>query len=114
MFEPAARVSDMHTCPKVEFFPLGNGTTVAVPHIGGPIVAAGATNVMIEGQGAAMMGSLCTCTAGGSPYLGPTIDTIVTGSSTVRINGKAAARRGDRTAHGGVITTGAQTVRIGG
>jgi uncharacterized Zn-binding protein involved in type VI secretion len=31
------------------------------------------------------------------------VDVITTGSSTVMINGKPAARRGDRTAHGGVI-----------
>ena len=60
---PAARVSDMHTCPMV---------TGVVPHVGGPIlppgcptvligglpdvIILGSTKVLIKGQPAARMG----------------------------------------------------------
>ncbi|MFN4253200.1 PAAR domain-containing protein [Deinococcus sp.] len=39
---------------------------------------------------------------------------MVRGSATVFINGRPAARMGDSTAHGGVISAGAPTVNIGG
>lgn len=94
---PAARISDMHTCPQV---------TVLVPHVGGPILPPGAPNVLIMGLPAATMGSMCTC-------VGPP-DVILKGSVTVLIGGKPAARMGDPTAHGGVIVFGAPTVIIGG
>jgi uncharacterized Zn-binding protein involved in type VI secretion len=42
------------------------------------------------------------------------LDVITKGSLTVMINGKPAARRGDITAHGGVIVAGAPIVLIGG
>jgi uncharacterized Zn-binding protein involved in type VI secretion len=38
---------------------------------------------------------------------------IMKGSMTVTIDGKPAARMGDSTVHGGVITAGAPTVLIG-
>jgi uncharacterized Zn-binding protein involved in type VI secretion len=40
-------------------------------------------------------------------------DTIAVGSTSVTIGGSPAARIGDATAHGGVITTGLPTVLIG-
>ena len=93
---PAARLGDMHVCP------LFNGP---VPHVGGPIVAPGATTVLIGGRPAAVVGDTCTC-------VGPP-DTIVKGSSTVFFGGKPAARIGDQTAHGGIIVMGDLTVLIG-
>jgi uncharacterized Zn-binding protein involved in type VI secretion len=97
MVAAAARVSDMHTCPMV---------TGVVPHVGGPILPPGAPTVLIAGLPAATVGDHCVCN--GPP------DVIVKGSSSVMINGKPAARRGDPTAHGGVITAGAPTVLVGG
>jgi uncharacterized Zn-binding protein involved in type VI secretion len=97
MLAPAARVSDMHTCPMVDQF--------GVPHVGGPILPPGAPTVLIAGQPAATLGNQCRCN-------GP-VDMITTGSSTVMINGKPSARLGDRTAHNGVIVAGAPTVMIG-
>lgn len=94
---PAARLTDMHTCPMV---------TGTVPHVGGPIAGPGAPTVTIGGMPAAVVGDMAVCT--GPP------DTIVTGSATVMIEGKPAARMGDQTAHGGVIVAGAPTVIIGG
>ncbi|MNR47683.1 PAAR motif protein [compost metagenome] len=55
---------------------------------------------------AAVVGDNCVCT--GPP------DSITKGSSTVTIGGKAAARMGDSTAHGGTIILGCPTVLIGG
>jgi len=94
---PAARLSDMHTCP------LFNGP---VPHVGGPIVGACVPTVLIGGMPAAVVGDLLVC-------VGPP-DSIVKGSVTVLIGGKPAARMGDLTAHGGVIVLGIPTVQIGG
>lgn len=94
---PAARASDMHVCPMV---------TVAVPHVGGPILPPGCPTVMIGGLPAARMGDMCTC-------VGPP-DVIVLGSATVLIGGLPAARMGDLTAHGGTIVMGFPQVMIGG
>ena len=93
----AARVGDMHVCPLV------SGT---VPHVGGPVLPAGAPTVLIGGMPAARVGDLLTC-------VGPP-DSINSGSATVMIGGMPAARMGDSTAHGGTITTGFPTVIIGG
>lgn len=92
---PAARVSDMHTCP------LSDGPK---PHVGGPILPPGAPNVLIAGLPAARVGDMATCA--GPP------DTIIQGSTRVMIGGRPAARMGDPTAHGGVIVAGAPTVMI--
>jgi uncharacterized Zn-binding protein involved in type VI secretion len=94
---PAARITDMHTCPMF---------TGPVPHVGGPIVGPCVPTVMIGGLPAAVVGDLLVC-------VGPP-DSIVKGSATVLIGGKPAARIGDLTAHGGVIVVGIPTVMIGG
>ncbi len=94
---PAARISDMHTCPMVNPGP--------VPHVGGPIVV-GCPTVLIGFMPAARVGDMCVC-------VGPP-DTIAKGSATVMIGGMPAARMGDNTAHGGVIVAGCPTVMIGG
>lgn len=90
----AARVSDLHTCPKTP---------------AGPILQ-GASTVLICGMPAARISDMVTCT---EPEF------IVTGEKTVLIEGKPAARMGDMTekacpsAGSGVITTGCPTVLIG-
>ena len=94
---PAARITDMHTCPMV---------TGVVPHVGGPILPPGCPTVLIGGMPAARMGDMATC-------VGPP-DTIAKGSATVLIGNMPAARMGDNTAHGGVIVLGCPTVMIGG
>jgi uncharacterized Zn-binding protein involved in type VI secretion len=93
---PAARLTDMHTCPMV---------TGIVPHVGGPITAPGEPTVLIEYLPAARMTDMLTC-------VGPP-DMILMGSTTVLIGGLMAARMGDPTEHGGVIILGAPTVMIG-
>jgi uncharacterized Zn-binding protein involved in type VI secretion len=95
---PAARITDMHTCPLVN--PGG------APHVGGPILPPGAATVLIEGLPAARVGDMATCA--GPP------DVISAGSGTVLIGGLPAARLGDATAHGGTIAVGSATVQIGG
>ena len=94
---PAARLTDMHSCP------AANGP---VPHVGGPIVGPGEATVLIVGLPAAVAGDNCVC-------VGPPA-TISKGSATVMIGGSPAARMGDPTAHGGSIVLGAPTVIIGG
>jgi uncharacterized Zn-binding protein involved in type VI secretion len=93
---PAARLTDMHTCPMV---------TVLVPHVGGPILPPCCPTVLIGFLPAARVGDMATC-------VGPP-DAIALGSFTVIIGGMPAARLGDMTAHGGVIVMGCPTVMIG-
>ena len=95
MGKPAARISDMHVCPK---------RTGKIPHVGGPVVA-GSPDVIIGGQPAARVGDMAVC-------VGPP-DKVSSGSSTVLVNGKPLARMGDSTSHGGKIVTGFPTVLIG-
>ncbi|RLC30831.1 MAG: type VI secretion protein [Deltaproteobacteria bacterium] len=98
---PAARVTDMHTCPMQTPTPGG-----PVPHVGGPILPPGCPTVLIGGVPAARVGDMATC-------VGPP-DAIASGSMTVMIGFMPAARIGDSTAHGGVIVAGCPTVMIGG
>jgi len=93
---PAARVTDMHTCPMV---------TGVVPHVGGPIIPPCCPTVMIGFLPAARVGDMAVC-AGGP-------DVIALGSFTVFIGGMPAARLGDMTVHGGVIVVGCPTVIVG-
>jgi len=97
---PAARITDFHQCP------MTTPAAVPIPHVGGPIVGPGATNVLIGGLPAARVGDMAVCV--GLP------DTITKGSATVMIGGLPAARMGDTTAHGGTIAIGAFNVMIGG
>lgn len=96
---PAARVGDQHVCPAV---------TGLVPHVGGPLLPAGAaTRTMIGGLPAAVVGTMATCAGGPA--------TVIRGSATVQIEGRPAARVGDQTAHGGaIVPPGCLTVQIGG
>ena len=69
---PAARITDNHTCPKVD----------PPPHVGGPIIT-GATTVLIGYQPAARVGDSAKCV--------PAVDKISKGEPTVKIVGKDAA-----------------------
>ena len=96
----AARISDMHSCPKVEPGPI--------PHVGGPVFA-GSANVLIGNLPAARVGDAMVCFP-----VGPT-DSIKAGSATVLINDCKAARRTDPGSHisGDLIVQGCPTVLIG-
>ena len=93
---PAARLTDMHTCPQF---------TGPVPHVGGPVSGPGCPTVLIGGLPAARATDMAVC-------VGPP-DTLVPGSPTVLIGGMPASRMGDSTGHGGVIILGCPTVLIG-
>ena len=95
---PAARLKDMHICPKF---------TGPIPHVGGPILPPCAVTVLIGGLPAARVGDKAFCVA-------PSIDAIAKGSMTVFIMGKSAARVGDMMEHRGIIAIGMPTVLIGG
>ncbi|AFU98102.1 PAAR domain-containing protein [Simiduia agarivorans] len=97
MGKPASRITDMHVCPAV---------TGTVPHVGGPIATPGGPTVIIGGLPSATVGSMCVC-------VGPP-DGIASGSGTVLISNKPAARMGDSCNHGGKIVVGCPTVLIGG
>jgi uncharacterized Zn-binding protein involved in type VI secretion len=96
MGKPAARITDMHTCPMV------SGT---VPHVGGPILPPAAIRVLTGNLPQARIGDKAVC-------VGPP-DVIALGAFTVLVQGSPAARMGDMTAHGGVIVVGMPTVLIG-
>ena len=97
---PAARISDMHTCP------MQTPGVPPIPHVGGPILPPGQINVLIGGLPAANMGTMAIC-------VGPP-DSLIKGSATVLIGGRPAVRMGDSTAHGGTVVAGFPTVLIGG
>ena len=96
MGKPAARLTDMHTCPMA---------TGPVPHVGGPISGPCCPTVLIGKLPAARVSDMAVCA--GPP------DSIVLGSPTVLIGKMMAARIGDMTAHGGVIVMGFPMVLIG-
>jgi uncharacterized Zn-binding protein involved in type VI secretion len=96
---PAARDSDMHTCPMV------TPGTPPIPHVGGPILPTGCPTVLIGYLPAARVSDMAVC-------VGPP-DVIAKGSMSVVIGSLPAARVGDQTAHGGVIVAGELTVMIG-
>ena len=108
---PAARITDMHTCPmQTPAFP------VPIPHVGGPVVGPGIPNVLIGKMPAAVIGDSCVC-------VGPP-DAIAKGSATVMIDMLPAARDGDIVAFAGcvgpipmplgVVDGGSSDVDIGG
>jgi len=90
----AARIGDAHRCD--EHTPVAHG--------GGPVVT-GARHVYVGGRNAARVGDGAHCEGGLE-------DLIVEGEPTVLIAGAAAARRGDRTG-GGALLSGLDTVQIG-
>jgi uncharacterized Zn-binding protein involved in type VI secretion len=96
---PAARVTDMHTCPMV------TPGVPPIPHVGGPILPPGVPTVLIDFLPAATVTDMAMC-------VGPP-DVIIKGSAGVFINFLPAARLGDQTAHGGVIVAGSPTCIIG-
>jgi uncharacterized Zn-binding protein involved in type VI secretion len=97
---PAARLTDLHTCPMV------TPGLPPIPHVGGPVIGPGVPTVLIGRLPAAVVGDNAVC-------LGPP-DTIVQGSASVMIGGRPAARLGDATAHAGSVVMGLPTVLIGG
>ena len=99
MPQPAARITDMHTCP------MQTPAVPPVPHVGGPILPPGCPTVLIGGLPAACVGDMAVC-------VGPP-DVIVSGAFNVLVGGRPAARMGDPTAHGGVIVLGYPPVLVG-
>jgi uncharacterized Zn-binding protein involved in type VI secretion len=103
MGQPAAKQGDQVTAVDVHLIQLPGPTApVPVPHPFKGIVDGGlSTDVMIEGLPAATITSTATNTPphipqGGSFVVPPTnMATIITGSGTVLINKKPAARTGD-------------------
>jgi uncharacterized Zn-binding protein involved in type VI secretion len=107
MGQPAAKLGDQVTATDIHIIlvpaPPGPPIPTPIPHPFTGIITSGvSTNVMIMGQPAATIGSGATNTpphiplAPGPFQIPPTNQgTIITGSATVTINGKPAARNGD-------------------
>lgn len=128
MTAPAAKQGDRVTALDLHLVqPPGTAPPVTVPHpFSGILSQQLSPDVRILGMPAATVGSVATNTAPHIPQGGTFVNppsnrgTVSAGSSTVRINGKAAARAGDRAETcaeptnpaGQVVATG--TVRIGG
>ncbi|MCC6554111.1 MAG: PAAR domain-containing protein [Polyangiaceae bacterium] len=101
----ATRLGHEHECP----------STDPRPHRGGPVTTPVSRNVETNREGQARAGDRLTCKGAPGDALSQWQDFIVTGSSKVTINGKLAAREGDRTMHGpGRIAQGSSNVEIGG
>lgn len=107
MGQPAAKMNDqiVATDTHIILIPAAGGATVPtpLPHpFCGMIDSSTSSDVKIMGQGAAVVGSQATNTPshvpqGGSFQSPPSNKaTIQLGSSTVKINGKMAARNGDK------------------
>ncbi|POF29700.1 M91 family zinc metallopeptidase [Roseibium marinum] len=94
---PAARISDMHTCPMCMGVPA-------------PIVWKGAYTVLTGKMPQARVTDMCVC-VGPPPPMGG--DPIVTGAWNVLVEKMPAARMTDLTLKGGAIVTGFPTVLIG-
>jgi uncharacterized Zn-binding protein involved in type VI secretion len=102
---PAAKQGDkvMATDIHIQMVPSPGGpvpTPLPSPFVG-TIDGALSSDVQIEGQGAAVVGSTATNSPSHMPTAGPfqkppsNKATIQQGSNTVQINGKSAARMGD-------------------
>ena len=96
MSKPIVTIQCYHTCP------ASDGSK---PHVGGPTLQ-GSSNVFVQNKMVCRIGDQAQCNS-------PSIDIINSGSSSVFINGKGAARKQDQTAHGGVINEGVQSVLVG-
>ena len=97
---PAARLTDMHTCPMV------TPGVPPIPHVGGPILPPCCPTVMIGFLPAARLTDMALC-------VGPPDVIAPPCSTSVMIGFLPAARMGDKTVHGGVIVVGCPTVIIG-
>lgn len=103
MGQPAARKGDRVIAIDTHLIqPPGTAPPVPVPHpFAGVIDGAVSTNVKIGGAFAATVDSTATNTPSHIPIGGSFVNppsnkaTVVKGSATVKINGKAAARAGD-------------------
>ena len=103
MGQPAARQGDRVTAIDTHLIqPPGPTTPVPVPHPFSGIIDGGTSaDVKIGGAAAATKDSTATNTPPHIPIGGSFVNppsnkgTIITGSATVTINGKAAARAGD-------------------
>ena len=103
MGQPAAKMGDTIVAADTHLIkPPGPVPPIPVPHpFAGTIDSGVSSNVMIQGRPAATLGSgasnLPPHIPIGGTFINPPTNqaTIVSGSATVRINGKPAARAGD-------------------
>lgn len=94
----AARATDQHVCP----------LTSPAPHLGGPLVPKGDTQVLVEGLAVARLADLSPCAGAGQ------MDLLIEGAATVLVGGLPWCSETHLSVHGGVIMGGAAEVFIGG
>lgn len=100
----ATRVGDTHDCRCV----------TPGPHLGGALVEPASPNVEANGRDLGRGADPLTCVGGPAPNF------LVTGAASVEVNGRLAARKGERTlhpgpqGHGGIVRQGSDNVEIGG
>ncbi len=109
---PAARLFDSATCPSTEppaaIKALCALAPAATPHVGGPIIGKGSSDVFINAIPAARCGDKTLCKVVGE------LDIIVTGPEQVNINGRLAAMVGSLVRHKPRVSTGSPNVNYGG
>lgn len=112
----AARVDeDRHTCPLSTYVRgeepcCGDAPVVEKKHVGGPLREHGAPKIKTNNKPAAKTGVSGPCEG-----VAPVSNTIVTGSSTVKMHNQLAVREGDLGAHAGSkVSSGSTNVKIGG
>jgi len=110
MGKPAARISDEMFCTQVD---VDNSGSPLPPHVPSALKSSGkVTNVRINGKLAAVVGDISDC-SNFNPAINET-SFIQSGSSSVKIQGTAAARKDDPTNHLlGKVKTGSPNVNIG-
>lgn len=104
MGQPAAKQGDQVTALDMHLIqPPGPSPPLLVPHpFSGALDGGLSADVNIEGRPAAVVGSTATNTPPHIPLGGSFVNAVAnrgevsTGSATVRINGKGAARAGDK------------------
>ena len=72
--KPAARLTDMHTCP------MQTPAVPPIPHVGGPITGPGAPTVLIGGMPAAVVGDMAVCTGPPDTIIPPGCPTVLIGT----------------------------------
>jgi len=73
--QPAARLTDMHTCPMQT-----PAAPSPIPHVGGPIVGPGVPTVLIGNMPAAVVGDSCVCVGPPDTIAPPGCPTVLIGT----------------------------------
>jgi uncharacterized Zn-binding protein involved in type VI secretion len=93
--KPAARLTDMHTCPMQT--PAG---PAMIPHVGGPIIGPGCPTILIGNLPAAVVGDSCVCVGPPDTIAPPGCPTVLLGAGGGGGGGGGAGGGGSAKAEG--------------